>query len=559
MKKESLLPFRRRQSTHGPLSLGFKSPKQAFWMSSMLSIRWFFVFILMVSSPALQAQNNAQTMKLAQALKQAKALAEALDGSGDSEQAQQLVKALSIKLDKAQQEDLELQNDLVHDGDACGPESDRPCVEITDVAAYESVADFFSKIKIDGQIRSYYFTQAFGPGSPPDRTAYSLGGYLNMHTPSIYGFSGDVGFNTANSLGTHGSPDTVDTTLAGLNASLTVLTQAYLQYELPSVLTIRAGNQSINSPWINPSDSRMIPASYQGFYGEVSPVENVHLYGMRIYRWKSRTSPHYYNDNLYYKLGFDGDPMYSGNRAELTNAPTFDGTLAFGADAEYRGARAEVWYYDFYQFAKMLHADVNYHYQNESGVEPYVEGQFVHEWEANSLLNSNAGYLTNQIDGFTGNSVKTFAWGVRTGVNYDVGGSTLGEGNLSWAFNKIDYNAGAVGGGAIVSPYTNGYATDPLYTTSMIRGLVEMGPGNAWKVSWTQHLWDKRFRFTLSYADYHLQRAGGANDEYLDLVYSPKGVLEGLSIRDRLEVAHGNLGVHKGHFLYNRVMLTYSF
>jgi hypothetical protein len=47
-------------------------------------------------------------------------------------------------------------------------------------------------------------------------------------------------------------------------------------------------------------------------------------------------------------------------------------------------------------------------------------------------------------------------------------------------YNKVEQETGsAIGDGSIISPFTASYATDPLYTTSMIRGLVEAGPGHA--------------------------------------------------------------------------------
>ncbi len=146
------------------------------------------------------------------------------------------------------------------------------------------------------------------------------------------------------------------------------------------------------------------------------------------------------------------------------------------------------------------------------------------------------------------------------GVDYDGGSALLGKGQLAASYNEILYHQGAVGGGAIISPYTAGYATDPLYTTSMIRGLVEMGPGHGWKIKWTQHFLSNQFLFMAAYAQYHLQTAGYANDVYGDLTYFPQGWVKGLSIRDRVEVAHGDLSTAQGgYFLYNRVMLTYDF
>ncbi len=418
-----------------------------------------------------------------------------------------------------------------------------------------SLTNFFMNSTVDGQIRSYYFDRFFG-GNTPNLSAFSLGGYLNVHTPSAAGFSADVGFYTANSLGAN----TVnpDVTLMGTAPSVNALGQAYLQYAIPDMVMIRAGNQEINTPWVNASDSRVIPATYQGIFAEVSPYCNVHFYGMRLFRWKSRTSGNFYKDNLYYQTGFDGDPMYGGSAVLPDTDGNAQGTLAFGAKASDMGATAQAWYYDFYQFSKMFYGDADYTLKTGSVLDPFVGGQFMREWEANSFLNSSLG--AGKIDGSAGNGVSSSAWGVQAGVKYDLDNAVLGKGELSWAYNQINYQAGAVGAGAIVSPYTVGYATDPLYTTSMIRGLVEMGPGNGWKVKWTQHFLSNQFQFSTAYASYHLHSLGNANDIYADLIYFPKGFFKGISVRDRVEVAHGDLSAAQGgYFIYNRVMLTYAF
>lgn len=421
-------------------------------------------------------------------------------------------------------------------------------------SSHDSLKSFIMDSKVDGQVRAYYFDRFFGKNAT-NLSAFSLGGYINAHTASLAGFSADVGFYTANSLGANRvNPDV---TLMGKGTSINALGQAYLQYEIPHALLIRAGNQIVNTPWVNGSDSRVIPATYQGVFAQVSPYCGWNLYGMRIFRWKSRTSADYYRDNLYYNTGFDGDPIYGGSAVVPNTDTAANGILAFGTSYKRYGIDAQAWYYNFYQFTQTVYGDAQYTLKTGSGVDPFLGAQINREWESNSLLNSSYAPGTKPIDGFKGNGVNSTAWGVIGGIDYDGGSALLGKGQLSAAYNEILYHQGAVGGGAIVSPYTVGYATDPLYTTSMIRGLVEMGPGHGFKIKWTQHFLSNQFLFMTAYAQYHLQTAGYANDIYGDLTYFPQGWIKGLSIRDRVEVAHGDLST--GYFIYNRVMLTYDF
>ncbi len=143
---------------------------------------------------------------------------------------------------------------------------------VSAAAQAETLTDFFKQSKIGGQIRSYYFSRDYGAAGP-NQNAFSLGGILNVQTaPFLGGFGVGVSFYTANALGANnlsgaaqGYPH-LDPTLMGPRQSINALGQAYIQYALPKVLLVRAGDQVINTPWVNNSDSRLLPATYQGVF-----------------------------------------------------------------------------------------------------------------------------------------------------------------------------------------------------------------------------------------------------------------------------------------------------
>ena len=119
-----------------------------------------------------------------------------------------------------------------------------------------------------------------------------------------------------------------------------------------------------------------------------------------------------------------------------------------------------------------------------------------------------------------------------------------------------------MGDGALISPHTAAYATDPLYTTSMIRGLVVQGPGHAWKTKFTYNLLNDKLNVMLAYAKYTTERRGNSHNVYVDLTYNLDGVLKGLSLRNRWERSTGGengLNPGNGSFTYNRVMIAYKF
>ncbi|QQD73032.1 OprD family porin [Acidithiobacillus ferrivorans] len=417
----------------------------------------------------------------------------------------------------------------------------------------ETLTQFFQKSHIDGQIRSYYFSRLYGTPNTPNASAYSLAGRLNVITaPFLTGFRVGVSFYTANSLGTQSSdPARIDKTLMGIGSSINTLGQAYLQYSQPW-LTVRVGDQLINTPWLNRVGGRVIPVTYQGVYAKVSPIAHLNLVGLRVFRWKGRTSNNFYRDNLYYPTNYNGDALYAGPNNLPSTIPAANGALAFGVKYALDGATVQSWYYDFYHFAKMCYGAGQYMLHTRTGFNPFVAAQFVREWESNNAFAQTGTQLFNQ----PGETVNSTAYGVKAGLKFP-------KGSVFWAYDATNLHPGAVGGGAIVSPYTIGYTADPLYVDAMIQGLVGVGPGHGWRLRAAYWLWHRRIHLATGFSQFNTYFTGNSNWTHVSVTYFPKGFLQGLAVRDQFEVANGGVNLYPGSgknaFVYNRVMLTYKF
>lgn len=408
----------------------------------------------------------------------------------------------------------------------------------------DTLAQIIRNGSVSGDIRSYYFSKLYGAPTKANEDAYSLGGILNARTGSLDGFSAGVSFFTANSLGTHGSDSkNVDTTLMGIAPSINALGQAYLQYEMPKRLLIRVGNQVINTPWMGPRDSRMLPQTFQGVFAELQPLPGLKIEGMRIFRWKSRTSDNYNRDNLYYPTNYDEDPLYGVKKVGLkADTPASNGTLAFGAQYSVMGAKLAAWYYNFYQFANLFYGSAQYGLKM-GGVTPYLAGQFLREWESSGILQNYHAKLFDQEG-----TVNTTLWGLKAGVK-------ISHANLFFAYNQLNPHADSFGGGAIVSPYGNYTA---MYASFMTNNLLAFGPGHAWRLGAALDAWQKQIRFLAGFAHFNTNYERKTDGVYLDLTYFPIQV-KGLSIRDRVAIDNG-LAAYDGHsYIYNRVMLQYAF
>ncbi len=414
----------------------------------------------------------------------------------------------------------------------------------------DTLADFLSQGKISGQLRSFYFRRDYSTASVPNAHAFSLAGLLNYQTPDFLGgLSLGASFFTANALGSQNSnPKRIDVTLMGPSNAINTLGQAFVQYHGHGAL-VRVGDQLLATPWMGTSDSRVVPASYEGAYGEYSPLKGLTFSAMRITRFKGRTADGFFKDNLYYQPTWNGDVSYGGVSNLPANAPQAAGTSAVAATYGNSDLKATAWYYNFLGFAHMVYGQLDGTLPVGSGIKPFAGAQVVHEWGSSNRFAETGTHFFGQPG--------TSADNVTLGGIVGVGGYGA---TLSVAYDDVrNEGSGALGQGVLISPYTAGYATDPLYTTSMIRGLVELGPGRAWKVRGTEALLEKRLLLSASFAEYRTDFEGVDTELYFGVIYKPQGWVKGLTLRNRLGISHGNANPGAGRFIYNRVMISYAF
>ncbi|MGB6975909.1 MAG: OprD family outer membrane porin, partial [Gammaproteobacteria bacterium] len=372
--------------------------------------------------------------------------------------------------------------------------------QVVRAETYDSPMDFLKKSTFNGDLRVYDFFRNYSSSTaPPNQRAFSAGGMLNFITaPILGGLRAGATYYLANSLGLNNSnPRKVDNTLPGFNVN--VLGQAYLEYKTHDLLLIRAGDQLIKTPWVSDSDTRMIPATYQALYGELTPYKDLTFTAMRVTRFKSRTSNGFSQTNLYNtnNIGGQGFP-----RIDNVTAP---GIFAVGANYSAHGLQPELWYYQFYDFAKLFYGDVTYTLDTGRPISPLIGVQVGHETEDGN------NYL--QRVPRIGGSANSDVWGALVGANIYNGRITLG-------YDAIPSHHGAFNNGGLVSPYTAGYATDPLYTTSMIAGLVEKGPGSAVKLTGSYGFFQNQLKVAASFAEYKTSPYfPNTNETDLDVTY----------------------------------------
>ncbi len=401
-----------------------------------------------------------------------------------------------------------------------------------------------SPVKIDGNIRLYDFDRHFSRHGTTDQTAFSLGGKINMMTDlflDYFRLGGTV--YTAQPLGLNSSnPERQDASLPA--TALTTIGQAFLQYENPYFMG-RLGDILINTPWLNPADTRMIPAAYQAFYGIFAPwqtfntLENsLNFTLLRQVRFKSRTADSFTQTNLYninsYTVATTTIPALA-NRRDI-------GTLAVGAHYHHKTLHIQAWAYKFYDFSRIYYADFKYVLPTNTLFKPMIGAQILNNPpDGNNIIGTLPGL----------GSVKSSAYGILVG-------SEIGNGQLLFGWNNIPKKTGGYRNGDIVSPYTSGYVADPLYTTSMIAGLVEKAAGSASKITGSYSFFEHQLVLAMTGARYYTQPYLTNSSEIdLDGIYTPVPLFKrSVSIRGRIGfINHTN----NGKLTYSRLMLEYNF
>ncbi len=395
-----------------------------------------------------------------------------------------------------------------------------------------AVPQLIPHVKIDGDIRAYFFDREYSNPALDTQDALSFGGKINMLTdPFLNGFRVGATVYTAQPFGLNShNPMRADKSLP--SSPVTTLGQAFLQYQ-NTMLLGRIGNQTIDTPWLNQADSRMIPAAYQGIYATLNPTHDLTFTGMRIIRFKPRIASRFTQTNLYNSTNLVTTVASVGNKTDI-------GTLTFGAQFQHGGLNASLWEYKFYNYSNLAYADFGYKWNTQSWLKPVVGAQAGTQWgDGNNVLQSvGAGTPYGSVFGA-------------------LIGAEIADAKISLAYNLLPKRSGAFHNGDIISPYTSGYESDPLYTTEMISGLIEKAAGSAIKFKLQFDLFQKQMQLSASYAYYHTQPFTPNTDETnFDAMYLPNGIFKNLSLRYRVGFLSGNPA---GHFVYNRLMFQYSF
>ena len=259
--------------------------------------------------------------------------------------------------------------------------------------------------------------------------------------------------------------------------------QAYLQYNYKDMFQTNVGWLFLDTPWVTSLNvAALTQQTYQGIQTRFKPGEDWLVTGLALNGFK------YLDDNH-----FSRKTMYNSPYNSYSDFPTIvnqesAGTLALGTQyAPNKRIYAGLWGYMFLNYVNMLYADARYDFKLGDDASLSLSGQTGYQ-------NGN-GVGHNILDDAGFGMPESYMFGAR--AIYSQGRFELGL-----SYNSIFGPEDSYRQGGWVSPYTYTIATDPLFTTSWMGGLVEKSGGNAIKVAPSYELIKNSVNISANYAYY---------------------------------------------------------
>lgn len=441
----------------------------------------------------------------------------------------------------------------------------------------------------NGYVRGYYFTRTnlVQNAGNPNRKALNFG--MKLHGEYTFGaspftlgatyFGADPFGANGDNPGLRAEPlvpfapvskanplvSKVDDTLPGF--ALSTLGELWLQYKTKQVL-VKVGDQQLNYDWAPASDSRLKPSLYEAADAQLILPPRFTLGIDRAIAFEHRTSSQFQRRTLVTDApaGNPGYPIRDTNGMLLAYVGYKYGTQFTGS----------LNFYQWYDVATMFYATAKYFPSPKSPIKPFVAAQYVAENQTGAALlgkvqNTTVGMqlgasLTKNIDVAVGFDAMPGRIDVFNGTcaqaaaaYYLPGGGTPNCVKNANGTSQIYY-------GGIISPYTEAYATDPLFTTSISQGMVDRHtPGQSFKAATTFQTNNKRFKFVVSQAYYDYGSGAGLNGTkefnadgtYFFNKVPAAGAYHGFSLRHRYaDRSQPNVPFD---FKYNRTQLEYDF
>ena len=459
-----------------------------------------------------------------------------------------------------------------------------------------------NSVTVSGRFRAYNFDRVNhvqesatkgAAAANPDRYVTNFGiephldyriGNTNLNLGYSYQGADPFGLNPVGKGGNPATNPQIDNTLGGFRLD-SPIHELYVQYKDPTTL-VTVGNQELNYFWAPASDSRIQPASYQAF-DTAFHLDKTLTFGLTdIVRFQARNSSNF-EPNTLLTANYDGASVLSKYTAVGAQTPgTLRTALTYKPVSNFSLTGEE---YQFYDIANLSYGELKYGFAPKAASNPYFAAQYVNEV---STGQQQVGKIYNTTYGaqLGANVGKGLLFTVSADVapwRYAYVSSAAAESTYflpsggSGAAEKVGTNLYKVAYGGIASPYTDSYASDPLYTTMLTQGAIDRrSAGQSYKTALVYTTPNKQFKFIAAAGYFNYNNAipvaastsTTANPELLKSIYAAEYNLDGTyyvskvksgqpyhGLFARIRFAPRQVPVLPYSFQYQRFQLEYDF
>jgi hypothetical protein len=206
--------------------------------------------------------------------------------------------------------------------------------------AIHNIKELFSKGHIGGDVR-YFFMDTYHVNQDENYYANAIGGRLNYHTAEFKGFhiglAGIFVFNMGSTEYNEKEPrlsiyelELFDLLHPHNKNDLDRMEELFLQYRYKKSF-VKYGKMDINTPLMNPRDTRMKPYVFRGFWGEFNEVTHLRVNAGWIDGASPRSTTHWYDLGASIDL-YDQGITSNGVAVSEIEPHTSDGVAILGVN-----------------------------------------------------------------------------------------------------------------------------------------------------------------------------------------------------------------------------------
>ena len=387
-------------------------------------------------------------------------------------------------------------------------------------AAADAATDLksaFSQGKLAGEIRLFEFVRDFD--ASPTRQDIAAGGMIYYRTAPLSGFQLGLAFYTGQAMGINDEDKEVYGLLSedGNNdhQSFSVLGESFIAGNF-SAVTVKIGRQELETPFVNTDDNRLTPQSAEAYVLGITGIPDLAISAGFVTKMRGKTATEFVSMTEY--AGFSGD----GKSLMMA------GLSYTGID----GLKLQMWDYFISDYFNEI-------YFRADGKLPLND-----QWQ----LFGAAQYLVQKDAGDArGGSLDTYTYAAEAG--FETGGLAV-----SGAFAKV-------GDDEVLIPWGH----DLICSIMVNDGVRPEETSFLGAVQYDfAHIGVKGLVAKIKHLDFNTPDNGSnaspdKTETDLDIIFTPKKVLENASIRLRHAIVNKDEALGGEDYTDTRIMVKYQF